>query len=99
MAVGGSTPMFHLREITPEAKLIDQTIIDNLEIIDITENDINSLNLIWKGKGDKVDVVVFAAPQLSIIEMKKVANLCKNNNFVVPVMAVPLHRFMQMQEE
>ena len=85
MASYGSTPMFHLREITPEAKLIDQTIIDNLEIIDITENDINSLKSQFGSKGDKVDVVVFAAPQLSIIEMKKVANLCKNNNFVVPV--------------
>ena len=34
-------------------------------------------------KGDKIDVVVFAAPQLSIIEMHKVATLCDNKTFKV----------------
>ena len=36
-------------------------------------------------KGDKIDVVVFAAPQLSIVEMQKVANLSNDKSFKVPV--------------
>ena len=31
-------------------------------------------------KGEKVDVVVFAAPQLSLVEMQQVASLCRGRN-------------------
>jgi predicted aconitase len=42
---------------------------------DITKGDLDALRSAFGGKGDKVDVVVFAAPQLSLIEMQQVADL------------------------
>ena len=36
-------------------------------------------------RGDIVDVVVFAAPQLSIIEIQKLSSLCENKKFKIPV--------------
>ncbi len=85
MASYGSIPLFHLREITPEAKSIEIKKIEELRITEITNNDIKAFKSPFGKKGDKIDVVVFAAPQLSIIEMQKVARLCKNKNFKVPI--------------
>jgi hypothetical protein len=38
---------------------------------------LNALRSSFGGRGDKVDVVVFAAPQLSIVEMQQVADLVR----------------------
>jgi predicted aconitase len=85
MASYGSTPLFHLLGITPEAKNMTMKEIDHINKIKITESDLLSLKSQFGKKGDKIDVVVFAAPQLSIIEIQKVANLCDNKNFKIPV--------------
>lgn len=45
----------------------------------ITKADIDALRGSFGGKGDKVDVVVFAAPQLSLVEMSQVADLLDGN--------------------
>ena len=36
----------------------------------------------------KVDVVVFSAPQLSLFELRELANLCEGRSFTVPLLAV-----------
>mgnify|MGYP001978810284 CR=1 FL=1 len=41
----------------------------------VTADELNALRSSFGAKGDKVDVVVFAAPQLSIVEMQQVADL------------------------
>ena len=51
----------------------------------ITADDINELSAGFSGKGDKLDVVVFAAPQLSIFEMQQLAEMCRGIKFKVPV--------------
>ena len=85
MASYGSTPLFHLHKITPEAKNFKIEQFANLDLIDINLSDFESLKSSFGNKGDKIDVVVFAAPQLSIVEMQKVANLSNNKSFKVPV--------------
>jgi predicted aconitase len=76
MASFGSTPLFHIVGITPEAPtLADVCDRQPPEAVEITKRDFDELKSSFGGKGDKVDVVVFAAPQLSIVEMDQVAGL------------------------
>lgn len=75
MASYGSTPLFHLVGITPEAPTSATIGADKLKSEDITKADLDELRSSFGGTGDKVDVVVFAAPQLSIVEMQQVADL------------------------
>lgn len=76
MASYGSTPLFHLVGITPEAPTLASVQGEHLTAEAITRDDLDGLRAGFSGKGDKVDVVVFAAPQLSLVEMRQVANLC-----------------------
>ncbi|MDA9649264.1 aconitase X catalytic domain-containing protein [Alphaproteobacteria bacterium] len=85
MASYGSTPLFHLDKITPEAKNIKLDEFDYIDIKTIEKSDFDTLKSSFGQKGDKIDVVVFAAPQLSIVEMQRVADLCDKNTFKVPV--------------
>jgi len=86
MASYGSTPLFHIKGITPEADNFNYNDLKDLNYIEIKSTDINSLKAEFGKKGDKIDVVVFAAPQLSIFEMQKVAELCHDKIFKVPVL-------------
>ena len=86
MASYGSTPLFHVKGITPEADNFNSNDLKDLNYIEIKSTDINSLKAEFGKKGDKIDVVVFAAPQLSIFEMQKVAELCHDKIFKVPVL-------------
>ena len=76
MASFGSTPLFHLVGITPEAPSL-AAVWDGPPppAEEITTADFSALKTEFGGRGDKVDVVVFAAPQLSLIEMQRVADL------------------------
>ena len=85
MASYGSTPLFHIDKITPEAINIKLDKFDFIEVKIIEKTDFDALKSSFGHKSDKVDVVVFAAPQLSIVEMQKVADLCNKNTFKVPV--------------
>ena len=86
MASYGSTPLFHIKGITPEADNFNSNDLKDLNYIEIKSTDINSLKAEFGKKGDNIDVVVFAAPQLSIFEMQKVAELCHDKIFKVPVL-------------
>ena len=86
MASYGSTPLFHIKGITPEADNFNSNDLKDLNYIEIKSADINSLKAEFGKKEDKIDVVVFAAPQLSIFEMQKVAELCHEKIFKVPVL-------------
>ena len=75
MASFGSTPLFHLVGITPEAPSLSAVGGTALPAHEITRDDVESLTASYGSKGDPVDVVVFAAPQLSLVEMQRVADL------------------------
>ena len=47
----------------------------SLPAVKITDKDLSALRSDFGGKGDRPDVVVFAAPQLSIVEMEQVTKL------------------------
>ena len=86
MASYGSTPLFHIKGITPEADNFNSDDLKDLNYYEIKSKDINSLKADFGKIGDKIDVVVFAAPQLSIFEMQKVVELCHDKIFKVPVL-------------
>ena len=86
MASYGSTPLFHISGITPESRTLSDVGGDKLPVEEVTKADLDALRSTFGGKGEKVDVVVFAAPQLSIVEMQQVAELCKGKTFKAPVL-------------
>lgn len=75
MASWGSTPLFHMVGITPEAPTLAAVEGEGLLAHDVTADDFAGFQSLFGQKGDKVDVVVFAAPQLSIVEMQTTADL------------------------
>ncbi len=79
MASYGSTPLFHIVGITPECATLSDVGGERLTATDIYQPDIDTLRSPFGAVGEKVDVVVFAAPQLSLMEMKTVAGLCSGS--------------------
>lgn len=77
MASYGSTPLFHMVGITPECDSLADVNGTRLTAERITSEDIKELRGAFGAVGEKVDVVVFAAPQLSLVEMQSVAQLCR----------------------
>jgi predicted aconitase len=76
MASFGSVPLYHLVGYTPEAPDIDAVCNPGqLTPEEVGEADIADFYGAYGGKGDKVDIVVFSAPQLSIVEMRRLADL------------------------
>lgn len=79
MASYGSVPLFHVIGTTPEAPDLG-AVFDgppSTAVRRITRKDINNYYASFEQHNEKVDVVVFAAPQLSLIEMQQVAMLLK----------------------
>jgi hypothetical protein len=76
MASFGSVPLFHVVDITPEAPTLESVCEpDSLAAEVIGEADFEAFFARYGGKGEKVDVVVFSAPQLSLLEMQSLAAL------------------------
>lgn len=76
LASYGSMAMYHVVGITPEAPTMEQA-MDGREVIGeltITDNDIDQY-MAHRTFSDSVDLVVFTAPQLSSLELKKLAEL------------------------
>ena len=76
LASFGSTPMFHMVGVTPEAP-------DTKAVFDspaprptrISDVEIAALHAAYAPSDDRLDVVVFAAPQLSLMELQVLADL------------------------
>ena len=76
MASYGSVPLFHVVGVTPEAPTLDAVCdTSRLEAESVTYSDLEKFLARYGGKGEKVDVVVFSAPQLSLLEMQSLAEL------------------------
>ena len=74
MASYGSTALFHMPGITPDAEELDRRHFAALPSKTITRAELDAFIAAYGASGDKVDVVVFAAPHLSLIEMTAVAD-------------------------
>lgn len=75
MASYGSVPLYHLVGITPEAPELSSVCNpDNLAAEAVTEQEFADYFGTYGNQGDKVDVVVFSAPQLSLLELAELAS-------------------------
>jgi hypothetical protein len=76
LASFGSTPLFHMIGVTPEAPTLD-AVFDGPppEAIRITRADIEAFYDSYGVTDDRLDVVVFAAPQLSLFELQRLGRL------------------------
>jgi predicted aconitase len=73
MASYGSTAMYHLCGVTPEAPSADPKV----EAAPLGHTDIDAFYAGFAPSTDRLDVVVFAAPQLSLLEMQSLATLLR----------------------
>ena len=87
MASFGSSALFHILGITPEAIHARDLKFDHLPMIEVSRSDVMDLQKSYR-VSDEIDVVVFSAPQLSLLEMKSVAELCAGKKFKKPLLAV-----------
>jgi len=87
MASFGSIALFHLVGLTPEAGRIADVAAADLPSHRVTKDDVDALQKSYH-MDDRVDVVVFSAPQLSLFELRDLATLCKGRKFAVPLLAV-----------
>ena len=74
MASYGSTALFHMPGVTPEANDMDRGRLARLPAETIGRTELDAFVAAYGATGDKVDVVVFAAPHLSLVEMAAVAD-------------------------
>lgn len=78
MASYGSVPLFHIVGVTPEAHDVESLFDGKVpEPTPISRTDLQDFYESFGRHDEKVDVVVFSAPQLSLMEMQQVAELLK----------------------
>src|SRR5438045_1127627 len=88
-AYGGSVALFHMIGITPEAQRLDDAVPGGgLRTHDVGEADVRAFQAGYARAIDSVDLVVFSAPQLSLIEMQRVAELLDGRRATIPLLAV-----------
>lgn len=88
MASFGSSALFHLVGITPEAFRLDDVGGHKLPVAHrIGEADLRGLRDSYAVQ-QGIDVVVFSAPQLSLYELRDIAKLCKGRQLKKPLLAV-----------
>jgi predicted aconitase len=87
MASFGSVALYHLVGITPEASRLTDVAPGKLPSHRVTRDDVKALQHSYYAD-DRVDVVVFSAPQLSLRELRDLAALCAGRRCIVPLLAV-----------
>ncbi len=90
LASYGSVALFHMVGITPEAMRIEDIVPANhaLRTHDIGETDIRAFQEQYSKGIGLVDLVVFSAPQLSLMEMQALAELVDGRRTTIPLFAV-----------
>ena len=90
MASFGSVALFHIVGVTPEAPALRDVAArpESLRTYSVTEADVRGLQEKYGGTIDKVDLVVFSAPQLSLIELRQVALLLDGRQTKIPTLVV-----------
>ena len=83
LASYGSVAMFHIPGITPEAEALS---VPTAAII--TESDLRAFQAAYRTTIDKVDVVVFSAPQLSLLELRELAGMLDGRRAAIPLLVV-----------
>ena len=88
LASYGSVALFHIVGVTPEAQRLEDVmpVGQNLRSNAVSESDIRGF--IASYAVDKVDLVVFSAPQLSLVEMQQLAKLLDGRRVSIPLLTV-----------
>jgi predicted aconitase len=85
----GSVALFHMVGITPEAQRLEDVIPEgDIRTHDVGEADVRAFQNAYTKEIDKVDLVVFSAPQLSLVEMQQVADLLDGRRATIPLLAI-----------
>jgi hypothetical protein len=88
MASFGSTALYHMVGVTPEAYRLADVGGDRLPVAHrIAEHDVRGLAESY-ALDTAIDVVVFSAPQLSLFELRALADHCDGRRFKRPLLAV-----------
>jgi len=88
MASYGSVALFHLAGVTPEAQRLDDVIAPGRSPThDVGEVAIRAFARSYAQAG-KIDLVVFSAPQLSLVEMAQVAGLLDGRHASIPLLVI-----------
>ena len=76
--------------ITPEAQRLEDVVPSgvSLRTHDVGEADIRKFQQTYVKAVDSVDLVVFSAPQLSLVEMQEVASLLDGRRATIPLLAI-----------
>jgi predicted aconitase len=89
MASFGSIAMFHIPGITPNALTLTEAFAGTPPApTKIGKNDVDELLASYAEGDDRVDVVVFSAPQLSLIELQALAEMLNGRRATVPLLAI-----------
>ena len=90
LASYGSVALFHMVGITPEAERLSDVADPALPVrATIGAEDLAAFGRgTDRGAGEAVDVVVFSAPQLSLLELRELAGLLDGRRITVPLLAV-----------
>ncbi|HET8918788.1 MAG TPA: aconitase X catalytic domain-containing protein [Xanthobacteraceae bacterium] len=90
LASFGSVALFHIAGVTPEAMRLADVIPQGsaLPTHEIGEADLRAFQARYAKDIGAVDVVVFSAPQLSLMEMQTLAGLLDGRNAEIPLFAV-----------
>ena len=87
----GSLALFHMAGITPEAQRLEDVVPSgvSLRTHDLGEADVRKFQQSYVTAVDNaVDLVVFSAPQLSLVEMQEVAGLLDGRRATIPLLAI-----------
>jgi predicted aconitase len=90
LASFGSVALFHIAGVTPEAMRLDDVVAAEqaLPTHAIGEADIRAFQRGYAKDAGAVDLIVFSAPQLSLMEMQKLAGLLDARQVKIPLLAV-----------
>jgi predicted aconitase len=90
LASYGSVALFHMAGITPEAQRLEDVTRSGATVRrhEVGEREIRAFQTNYAKAIDKVDLVVFSAPQLSLIEMHQLARLLDGRRAKIPLLAV-----------
>jgi predicted aconitase len=89
LASFGSIALFHVVGVTAEAQRLDD-VVDarhSLPAHSIGETDVRAFAQSF-ARGDEIDLVVFSAPQLSLMEVAQVASLLDGRRASIPLLVV-----------
>src|SRR6266849_631761 len=90
LASYGSVALFHMVGITPEARRFEDVVHEGQSIPThrVDEADIRAFQAAYAKEIDTVDLVVFSAPQLSLVEMQRLAGLLDGRQARIPLLAI-----------